>query len=47
MNVIRAAMPRLRAQRGGHVFNVSSILGFDGAAEGWARTARPSSRWAA
>ena len=33
MNVIRAAMPR--AQRGGHVFNVSSILGFDGAAEGW------------
>lgn len=34
MNVIRAAMPRLRAQRGGHVFNVSSILGFDGAAEG-------------
>jgi len=35
LNVIRAVMPRLRAQRGGHVFNISSILGFDGRAPEW------------
>lgn len=35
LNVVRAVMPRLRAQRAGHVFNVSSILGFDGASAGW------------
>lgn len=36
LNVVRAVMPRLRAQRGGHVFNISSILGFDGgSAAGW------------
>ncbi len=35
LNVIRAALPRLRAQRGGHVFNISSILGFDGGSAGW------------
>ncbi|ASC65899.1 short-chain dehydrogenase/reductase [Achromobacter denitrificans] len=35
LNVLRAALPRLRAQRGGHVFNISSILGFDGGCEEW------------
>lgn len=35
LNVVRAVMPRLRAQRAGHVFNVSSILGFDGGYAGW------------
>ncbi|SEJ74496.1 SDR family NAD(P)-dependent oxidoreductase [Achromobacter sp. NFACC18-2] len=35
LNVIRAVMPRLRAQRGGHVFNISSILGFDGRCAQW------------
>lgn len=35
LNVIRAVMPRLRAQRGGHVFNISSILGFDGRTTQW------------
>lgn len=35
LNVIRAVMPRLRAQRGGHVFNISSILGFDGGCAEW------------
>ncbi|WYX53333.1 SDR family NAD(P)-dependent oxidoreductase [Achromobacter xylosoxidans] len=35
LNVVRAVMPRLRAQRGGHVFNISSILGFDGGSAGW------------
>lgn len=35
LNVVRAVMPRLRAQRAGHVFNISSILGFDGGSAGW------------
>ena len=35
LNVLRAALPRLRAQRGGHVFNISSILGFDGGHPDW------------
>ncbi|MGE8690137.1 MAG: SDR family NAD(P)-dependent oxidoreductase [Achromobacter sp.] len=35
LNVIRAVLPRMREQRRGHVFNVSSILGFDGGCEGW------------
>lgn len=35
LNVIRAVMPRMRAQRGGHVFNISSILGFDGGHAEW------------
>ncbi|MGE8615712.1 MAG: SDR family NAD(P)-dependent oxidoreductase [Achromobacter veterisilvae] len=35
LNVIRAVLPRLRAQRGGHVFNISSILGFDGGCADW------------
>ncbi|WP_447921545.1 SDR family NAD(P)-dependent oxidoreductase [Achromobacter aegrifaciens] len=35
LNVIRAALPRMRAQRSGHVFNISSILGFDGGSADW------------
>ncbi|KRC78571.1 putative oxidoreductase [compost metagenome] len=35
LNVIRAVMPRMRAQRSGHVFNISSILGFDGGCAEW------------
>jgi len=35
LNVIRAALPRMRAQRSGHVFNISSILGFDGCRADW------------
>ncbi|WP_313621219.1 SDR family NAD(P)-dependent oxidoreductase [Achromobacter sp.] len=35
LNVLRAVMPRLRAQRGGHVFNISSIMGFDGGHAEW------------
>jgi NAD(P)-dependent dehydrogenase (short-subunit alcohol dehydrogenase family) len=34
LNVIRAALPTLRAQRRGHVINISSIGGFIGSA-GW------------
>lgn len=30
LNVIRAAMPHLRQQRSGHIFNISSIGGFTG-----------------
>ncbi len=34
LNVVRKAMPLLRAQRSGHIINVSSIAGFAGAT-GW------------
>jgi NAD(P)-dependent dehydrogenase (short-subunit alcohol dehydrogenase family) len=35
LNVLRAALPTLREQRRGHVFNVSSIGGFVGGFSGW------------
>lgn len=35
LNVIRQVMPRLRAQGGGHVINVSSIAGLVGGFAGW------------
>lgn len=35
LNVIRATLPHMREQRGGHVFNISSILGFDGGSADW------------
>ncbi len=35
LNVIRQALPHLRKQRSGHVFNVSSIGGFTGAFPGF------------
>ncbi len=35
LNVIRAVLPRMHVQGGGHVFNLSSILGFDGGQAQW------------
>lgn len=35
LNVVRAVLPHLRAQRSGHIINVSSLFGFD-AIPGWA-----------
>lgn len=35
LNVIRAAMPHLRAQRSGHILNISSIAGITGAFPGF------------
>ena len=35
LNVLRQVMPRLRAQRGGHVINLSSIAGLAGGFPGW------------
>ena len=35
LNVIRAAMPHLREQQSGHIFNVSSIGGFTGSFPGF------------
>lgn len=35
LNVLRHALPTLRAQRSGHVINISSIVGFDGGYAGW------------
>jgi NAD(P)-dependent dehydrogenase (short-subunit alcohol dehydrogenase family) len=34
-HVLRHALPHLRAQRSGHIFNVASILGFQGGYAGW------------
>ena len=35
LNVIRAAMPKLRSQQSGHIINVASIAGLLGAFPGW------------
>jgi NAD(P)-dependent dehydrogenase (short-subunit alcohol dehydrogenase family) len=35
LNVIRAAMPHLRAQNSGHIFNISSIGGYAANFPGW------------
>ncbi len=35
LNVIRNAMPYLRRQRSGHIFNISSIGGYSGNFPGW------------
>jgi NAD(P)-dependent dehydrogenase (short-subunit alcohol dehydrogenase family) len=35
LNVLRAALPHLREQRAGHVFNIASIGGFFGGFSGW------------
>lgn len=35
LNVIRTAMPHLRAQRSGHIFNISSIGGYSANFPGW------------
>lgn len=35
LNVIRNAMPYLRQQKSGHIFNISSIGGFSGNFPGW------------
>jgi NAD(P)-dependent dehydrogenase (short-subunit alcohol dehydrogenase family) len=35
LNVLRAALPQLRQQRSGHVFNISSIGGLVGSFSGW------------
>ena len=35
LNVIRAAMPHLRAQSSGHIFNISSIGGYTANFAGW------------
>lgn len=35
LNVIRKIMPQLRKQKSGHIFNISSIGGFNGNYPGW------------
>jgi len=35
LHVLRHALPQLRRQRGGHIFNVASIVGFQGGYAGW------------
>jgi NAD(P)-dependent dehydrogenase (short-subunit alcohol dehydrogenase family) len=35
LNVLRHALPYLRQQRSGHVVNIASIVGFQGAYAGW------------
>lgn len=35
LHVLRHALPHLRAQRSGHIFNLASIVGFHGGYAGW------------
>lgn len=35
LHVLRHALPHMRAQRSGHIFNVASIVGFQGGYAGW------------
>jgi NAD(P)-dependent dehydrogenase (short-subunit alcohol dehydrogenase family) len=35
LTVLRHALPHLRAERGGHVINIASIVGFQGGYAGW------------
>lgn len=35
LNIIRAVMPHLRAQKGGHIMNISSMAGIQGYIPGW------------
>ena len=35
LHVLRHALPHLRAQRSGHIFNMASIVGFQGGYAGW------------
>ncbi|QMV13856.1 SDR family oxidoreductase [Vibrio spartinae] len=35
LHVLRQALPHMRAQRSGHIFNVASIVGFQGGYSGW------------
>lgn len=35
LHVLRHALPHLRSQRSGHVFNIASIVGFQGGYAGW------------
>lgn len=35
LHVLRHALPHLRAQRSGHIFNLASIVGFQGGYAGW------------
>ncbi|MEC5344919.1 SDR family oxidoreductase [Brenneria populi] len=35
LHVLRHALPHLRKQRGGHIFNIASIVGFQGGYAGW------------
>lgn len=35
LNVVRSAMPQLRRQRAGHVFNIASIAGYSAGFAGW------------
>lgn len=35
LNVLRATLPHLRAQRSGHVFNIASVGGYVGGFAGW------------
>ncbi|QWA09922.1 SDR family oxidoreductase [Sodalis ligni] len=35
LHVLRHALPQLRKQRSGHIFNVASIVGFQGGYAGW------------
>lgn len=35
LHVLRHALPHLRAQHSGHIFNVASIVGFQGGYAGW------------
>jgi NAD(P)-dependent dehydrogenase (short-subunit alcohol dehydrogenase family) len=45
LNVIRHAMPYLRAQQSGHIFNIASVGGYFGGFAGWGFIALPNLQW--
>lgn len=47
LHVLRHVLPQLRKQRSGHIFNVASIVGFQGGYAGWGSHSAAITDWQA